>query len=294
MVLHGTGRAAAHLAAAICGAGLDEELELLVCGRRPAAARRLAARHGGRAIHERDTELASLGARDTLLLCVSDRALGAVAEGLAGRLGRSRAVVLHLSGARDASVLAPLAEVGCPTGGLHPLVALADRGHGRSLQGRWFAATGKTTAQRRARRLAHSLGGRVLGLADGASRARYHAAASLVSGGIVVLLEEARRLLAPELARPEDAGPALRGLASSVLENLGGSPPEAALTGPVARADRSTVEAHLEALEGEARSTTSRLYRELSVAMSHLARLGEQERRVLLELLAGGDGESPA
>ena len=64
---------------------------------------------------------------------------------------------------------------------------------------------------------------------------------------------------------PEDARPALAGLAAGAVENVAARGPAAALTGPVARGDARTVRLHLGRLSGADRALYSLLARQALV-----------------------------
>jgi predicted short-subunit dehydrogenase-like oxidoreductase (DUF2520 family) len=93
---------------------------------------------------------------------------------------------------------------------------------------------------------------------DDADRATYHAAACVASNHVVALLGQAERLAA-ECGVPFEA---LARLARSSVDNAFALGPRAALTGPVARGDWSTIAAHLDALAPEERSAYRALARE--------------------------------
>ena len=238
--LVGPGRVGSSLAHWACrsGARLDR-----VAGRDLAGAEALARSLGGLAV-----DLAHLdsSASDLLLIAVADPALPAVAE----RLARCRqaAVALHTSGAAPAEALAPLRAAGSAIGSLHPLKSfpqsLPDLAEARGVV---FGIDGDAEALRLAADLAARWGARTVAV-PAAARLAYHLAATLASGGVVTLLAAA-----DEIARRAGLpGLVLAGyieLAGGSLERAASSRPVArAITGPVARGDRETVEAELASL----------------------------------------------
>ncbi|HLE58797.1 MAG TPA: DUF2520 domain-containing protein, partial [Candidatus Limnocylindria bacterium] len=114
------------------------------------------------------------------------------------------------------------------------------------------AETGEAAAA--ANWLAETLGLRPFPLAD-ADKPLYHAGAAMASNFLVTLYRAAARLLEETDAPPE----ALVPLMTRTIEN------GFALTGPIARGDWSTVEAHLGALEERAPDLVP-LYRALTEA----------------------------
>ncbi len=159
--------------------------------------------------------------------------------------------VAHVSGATPLAALGPHAL----RFSVHPLQTLSrDRGP-EQLDGAWGAITAETDdAAARARWLAETLGLRAFPLAD-ADKPLYHAGAAMASNFLVTLYRAAARLMEESNAPPE----ALVPLMERTIEN------GFALTGPIARGDWSTVEAHLRALEARAPDLVP-LYRALAEA----------------------------
>lgn len=152
-------------------------------------------------------------------------------------------VVMHLSGARGLEVLD-----GHPrTGALHPLMTLptAELGAERLRAGGWFAVAGDPLVFD----VVDALGGRPIVVAD-EDRVRYHATAAVASNHLVALLGQVQRL-AELTGVPFEA---YLDLARASLDNVGELGPAAALTGPAARGDRSTIEAHLRSLPADERA----------------------------------------
>jgi len=172
-------------------------------------------------------------AAELVLLCVPD---GAIAE-----VARAVPVgpwIAHVSGATRLTALDPHER----RFSVHPLQTLRrDRGGGQ-LDGAWAAISAETDdATARARWLAETLGLRPFDVAD-ADRTLYHAAAVIAGNFLVTLHETATRLLVEVGAPPEAIVP----LMTRTIEN------GFDLTGPIARGDWATVEAHFAALEERA------------------------------------------
>jgi predicted short-subunit dehydrogenase-like oxidoreductase (DUF2520 family) len=176
-----------------------------------------------------------------VLLCVPDQEIESACGAVAA--GGPPAFVGHLSGATSLRALASAAERGAGTFSLHPLQTIPDAE--TELTGTPCAVSAASAPAREfAESLARRLGMRPFPL-DDERRAAYHAAASIASNFLVVLEEAAARLLAE--AGIEDPREVLSPLVLRTAANWSerGS---AALTGPIARGDEATVEAHLEAL----------------------------------------------
>ena len=185
----------------------------------------------------RDDPVEGAGA---VLLCVPDEAIAEVC----GRIAASAPpLVGHVSGAGTLEVLAAAHERGASTFSLHPLQTFAD---GETSVGRTPAAIAGSdeAATSYARGLAETLGMRPFEVPE-ESRAAYHAAAAMASNLLVALEESAAELI--ERLGIEDARGLLAPLVLRTAANWAERGP-AALTGPIARGDRATVERHRAAL----------------------------------------------
>ena len=166
---------------------------------------------------------------DLVLLCVPDSAIEEVAGAIA-----AGPWLAHTSGATPLAALTPHVK----RFGLHPLQTIV---HGRGpeqLDGAWAAVTGENDdAVSRATWLAGELGLKPFRI-DEERRALYHAGAAVASNYLVTLHRVASELV--ERAGAPSA--ALLPLMQRVIAN------GFELTGPIARGDWRTVEAHLDAI----------------------------------------------
>jgi predicted short-subunit dehydrogenase-like oxidoreductase (DUF2520 family) len=205
----------------------------------------------GSAIHARLTErgLAAAGPdtdADLVLLCVPDAAIAGVARTI-----KPGPWVAHVSGATPLSAL----EGHERRFGLHPLQTFTRAGGAGQLDGAWGAVTAETGAAReRAHWLAEHLGLRPFDIRD-ESRVLYHAGAAMASNFLVTLYRAAARLLEDAGAPPEALLPLMRRTIDNGFE----------LTGPIARGDTVTVDAHLSAIHRAAPDLEG-LYRALAQA----------------------------
>jgi predicted short-subunit dehydrogenase-like oxidoreductase (DUF2520 family) len=185
---------------------------------------------------------------DVVLLCVPDTAISDVAR----RLTPGRAWVGHVSGATPLAALEPHAR----RFSLHPLQTFDRSGDPSQFDGAWAAVTGDTQdALAVARELAEILGLHPFDLADG-DRTLYHAGAVFASNYLVTLQRAAVRLGVPAQG--------LAPLMTRTIEN------GFDLTGPIARGDWATVEAHERAIR-EAHPELEQLYQTLAEATVTLA-----------------------
>jgi predicted short-subunit dehydrogenase-like oxidoreductase (DUF2520 family) len=221
-----------------------------------------------------------------VLLAVPDDVLSAAAARLAGVGVSAGTPVLHLCGAQGAEVLRPLAEAGCATGALHPLVAIADAATGAErLRGAWWGVEADGAALTLAEHIVAAAEGQVLAVAPG-GKALYHAAAVFAANYAVALLGTAERLMERAGVEPAAARAALTTLAAGAVANVARSGPAAALTGPVARGDAETLRLHLRRLSEAERALYSVLARAaLGLARERGLESGAAERieRVLEE-----------
>jgi predicted short-subunit dehydrogenase-like oxidoreductase (DUF2520 family) len=194
--------------------------------------------HGrvGGAVHARLSEqgLAASGPdADLVLLCVPDSAIaGAAAAILPGPW------IAHVSGATPLTALAGHER----RFGLHPLQTFTRARGPEQLDGAWGAVTAEHDAAReRGHWLADRLGLRPFDIRD-ESRVLYHAGAAMASNFLVTLYRAAARLLENAGAPPEALLPLMRRTIDNGFE----------LTGPIARGDLATVDAHLAAIHQSA------------------------------------------
>jgi predicted short-subunit dehydrogenase-like oxidoreductase (DUF2520 family) len=166
---------------------------------------------------------------DLVLLCVPDAAIRDAAR----RVNPGRWVA-HVSGATPLAALEPHVL----RFSLHPLQTFTNRRGAEQLDGAWAAVTAENDDARvRGFWLAECLGLRPFDLDDG-SRVLYHAGAAIASNYLVTLYRAAARLLELAGAPPEALLPLMRRTIDNGFE----------LTGPIARGDWATVEAHLTAI----------------------------------------------
>ncbi len=181
---------------------------------------------------------------DLVLLAVPDGAIAVMARAVP-----TGPWVAHVSGATSLSALDPHRH----RFSVHPLQTLSrDRGP-EQLDGAWAAITAESpAAHERATWLAETLGLTPFDLAD-EDKPLYHAGAAMASNFLVTLYRTAAHLFEESHAPPEALVPLMR----RTIEN------GFALTGPIARGDWSTVEAHLKALHERAPEVEP-LYRALA------------------------------
>src|SRR5262245_5769782 len=168
-------------------------------------------------------------AGELVLLCVPDRAIAEVARTIS-----PGPWIAHTSGATPLAALTPHVK----RFGLHPLQTIVPGRGPEQLDGAWAAVTGENPdAVARASWLAVELGLRPFRIEDG-MRALYHAGAAIASNYLVTLHRVASEMLQRAGAPPEALLPLMQRAIDNGFE----------LTGPIARGDWQTVEAHLAAI----------------------------------------------
>lgn len=240
----GAGRAGRVIARRLSDAGCCEVVA--VCNRSLDSARAASAWIGsGQAC----AELARLPTAQAWLIAVPDDQIEACASELAD-LGLLEAgqLAFHLSGAKSAAALDPLAKQGVQTASLHPLQSFAapELSHA-GFAGTYCALEGDSVAVDRLRPWVEAIGGQAFAVAS-ADKVLYHAAAVLACNDLVALLETSLRCFEQAgLARPQ-AIEALQPLLRGTLDNVSRLGTVQALTGPVARGDAGVVAHHQAAI----------------------------------------------
>jgi predicted short-subunit dehydrogenase-like oxidoreductase (DUF2520 family) len=186
---------------------------------------------------------------ELIILAVPDDALAPLAGEI--RMYSGQAMV-HTSGALGAEVLAPAMAAGTQIGAFHPLVAFADTERAiAALHGATVAIEGDDDLAGLLATMAERVGAHPVRLAPG-TKAAYHAAAVLAAGGFVALLDAIAELGA--VAGLDEAGAlSIYGpLIEGTLGNARALGIREALTGPMTRGDKGTLDAHLAALRAHA------------------------------------------
>ncbi|MFC7487318.1 Rossmann-like and DUF2520 domain-containing protein [Knoellia sp. CPCC 206453] len=224
---------------------------------------------------------------DLVLLAVPDDALAELVAGLAATdTWQAGQIVVHTSGRYGTDILRPALSAHILPVAIHPAMTFTgtalDLGR---LEDCAFGVTGPDALRPMAEALVVEMGGEPVWVAEN-QRAAYHAALAHGSNHLVTLIAEAMEVLSA--AGVDEPRAVLGPLARAALDNalrLG----DAALTGPVARGDVSTVGTHLRELERispEIRSTYVALARATAVRALESGRLQPSAAEPLLDTLA--------
>jgi len=179
-------------------------------------------------LEERGASVLEAGA-ELILICVPDRAIEEVARSI-----EPGPWIAHTSGATPLSALDPHER----RFGLHPLQTFVAGGGAAQLDGSYGAVTAETDEGRaHGFALAETPALEPFALADEA-RPLYHAGAAIASNYLVTLHAVASELFEEAGAPPEALVPLMRRTIENGFE----------LTGPIARGDWGTVDAHRRAI----------------------------------------------
>jgi len=210
-------------------------------------------------------------ASDVLFFAVPDRAIKSLCDGLAGKGGfRKGQVVSHASGALGTSVLLSAKMYGAYTLSFHPLQSFAGGEKVVTLAGTYFALQGDSEALEVGKEMAHALDGFPVVIGE-KEKPLYHAAASLLSNGLVALVRQGASSLERAGIKGEEAVAMVLPLLRGTLDHIEQGGVIQALTGPIERGDLETVKAHLKVLE-ERYPEGLGLYRTLSLAILGVAK----------------------
>jgi len=227
-------------------------------------------------------------ASDLVILAVPDDALPGLVEGLvATRSIRAGQIVVHHSGRHGADVLEPATLLGALPLALHPVMTFSGSAVDlERLGGAMFGVTAPEPLWPIAAALVVEMGAEPIRIAE-QDRTLYHAALAHGANHLVTLVNDAMDLLRHAgVAEPDRT---LAPLLSAALDNVLRQG-DAALTGPVARGDASTVEKHVAAIERIAPETVAAyvaLARRTATRALASGRLRAADAEPLLDALGG-------
>src|SRR5690625_824650 len=223
-----------------------------------------------------------------LFITTPDDAIAEVVERLSHlELNWNERIVAHCSGLLSSKVLQPLKDRGAGVASFHPLQTFTGSADSERFHRIHISVEGEGHAVDRLWSVAVSLGATPLRL-DPDQKGILHIAAVFLSNYLVVLEGVADQLIRQHI--PGSDRRILEPLLEQTLSNLRKMPPEKALTGPISRGDRQTVEKHLERLGKMDNQNLPKLYRDLGLEAVKLAladgRLdGEQARELKKRLM---------
>lgn len=235
------------------------------------------------------TELKRARQGEIILLAVPDDQINVIAKQLQKTIDPTSEITLvHFSGLHPASIMS-VEGSNCTAVSIHPLLSFADREMAAAqLTGCPCAIEGHESALATAEKLVSAMNGRAFRLPSEV-KALYHTAACVASNYLVTITASARDLLLSCGFDNQQAMELLIPIHKATSDNLTRLGPETALTGPIVRGDRGTVNDHLNALK-EQKPELLELYCRLGERTVDLAeasgRLPKERALELHQLLA--------
>jgi predicted short-subunit dehydrogenase-like oxidoreductase (DUF2520 family) len=186
-------------------------------------------------------------------------------------------IICHCSGVLSSEIFSDISAYNCSGFSIHPLLAVNSRQNSyKEFSSALFTIEGISTnkqTKEKLIRLLEDCGNKVIPI-KAEDKPRYHAAAVMASNLVLGLAEAAAEELEQCGFTRKEALEALSPFMLANIAHLAEHTPEEALTGPVERADLTTVETHLEKLGGDNRE----IYRLLSKKALELAKLKNENR----------------
>ena len=199
----------------------------------------------------------------------------------------TQTVVAHTSGALASVVLAPLEEAGAPVLSFHPMQTFTSQTAPSAFDGIYVGLEGSAGAVAYGDAVARQMGATPFHLTP-ESKTSVHCAAALASNGLVALISVVREVLGTAGLDPSEATGVVEPLVEQTWSNLKSDDPQTVLTGPVARGDRGTVQAHVDALYDTAPHLLP-VYAALATEQTRVAvqagRLAPDPARAVLDVL---------
>ncbi len=207
---------------------------------------------------------------DIIFICTQDSEILDVAEKLAEKLNH-KPYIFHVSGSLSSEILSDVKNIGCKTGSIHPLVSVSDAFLGaQRFENAYFCVEGEPSAIRLAEKIVGDLNGKSFSIKT-KHKILYHAAAVTACGHLVAVIDAALEMLSGCGLESGNAQKILLPLIKSTIENLETQTTAQALTGTFARADFSTFEKHLEALNRNVSPLAVEIYLSLGERSLELA-----------------------
>jgi predicted short-subunit dehydrogenase-like oxidoreductase (DUF2520 family) len=193
--------------------------------------------------------LKAAGTSRIIIITVPDDKIKTSAEELAAGIPDwEEKLVWHCSGLLPSRILDPLKAKGALTASVHPVQAFAKKNAAPDVfKGVYFSLEGSTKAQQASKAIIKKLSGHSFVIKE-EDKPLYHAACSMASDFLIVLLESASSLLQKSGNTPEQALKILLPLVQGTLHNVKNFNTRSTLTGPIARGDIKTISSQLEAL----------------------------------------------
>lgn len=185
-----------------------------------------------------------------IFLCVPDEEIHRIVKELDhSHLSWKGKIIFHSSGLLNSEILGPLKARGASVASFHPIQSFSQKTTpARVFSGTYIGLEGEKKALSLAQKIVSDLGSRPL-LLHPDQKALYHAACSIASNFLVVLLDIALKLFKQIGLEEKKAFSIILPLVEGTLHNVKQFNINASLTGPIIRGDIKSVEQHLQALK---------------------------------------------
>lgn len=207
--------------------------------------------HACRGTHSRPFRSAAetAAASEILLITTRDDQIAEACRGICEQQAVGpRHLVGHMSGAHASVILEPAARLGAAVFSLHPLQAFAQEDKALAdLPHTYFSLEGSDPRLKAVEKILKKAGNHFFRLKPESKRL-YHLSACIFSNYLVTLMAAGLDALALSGIQSREGFQAMLPLIQGTIANIAQLGPAKALTGPIARGDRSTVQHHLEAL----------------------------------------------
>lgn len=227
---------------------------------------------------------------DIVILAVPDDKINEVIKELDGsKLLWSKKFVFHCSGLLSSKILDPLKNKGAFTASVHPIFSFSQKKIDPKLfKGIYFGLEGNQKAISASKEIIQDLEGQAI-IIKAKDKPLYHTACSIASNYLIVLLDTALELMKKMNLKEELALQALLPLMQGTLHNVKKFKTSQALTGPLMRSDKKSVESHLDSLK--AFPSICEIYKRLGSQALKMAqrekKLSQKEIKALKTLLEG-------
>ena len=204
---------------------------------------------------------------DILFITTPDSLLVPVWEEIKGMSHRNQ-IICHCSGALSSDSFSKDEHMTVSCCSIHPMLPFSNRFSSyEQLNNAFFTVEGDKKASDVLCELFRSFGNEVC-IIDKSKKAKYHAAASILSNQVIAVLDMGYSLLTECGFTREEALRATSQLVTKNIENVIANDCSAALTGPIERGDAQTIKKHLDCLSRD----DAKLYKMLAERLVRIAK----------------------
>ena len=224
---------------------------------------------------------------DILFITTPDSLLVPVWEEIKGMSHRNQ-IICHCSGALSSDSFSGRESMSVSCCSIHPMLPFSNKFSSyEQLNKAFFTVEGQDAAVEAISGLFCSIGNEVCRI-DGAKKAKYHAAASILSNQVIAVLDMGYSLLEDCGFTRAEAVRATGQLVMRNIENVLEAGCDGALTGPIERNDIETVKKHIACMQNDD-SDDVRLYKMLGTKLVNIAekKNPDKDYTQMMELLRG-------